>query len=33
MTRLNCDPDQMLTQPTVNILAGILRECAKTSFN
>jgi non-ribosomal peptide synthetase component F/pimeloyl-ACP methyl ester carboxylesterase len=33
INRLNCDPDQMLTQPTVKILAGILREYAKTSFN
>jgi thioesterase domain-containing protein len=33
INRLNCDPDQMLTQPTVNVLAGILREYAKTSFN
>ena len=33
INRLNCDPDQMLTQPTVKILAEILREYAKTSFN
>ena len=33
INRLNCNPDQMLTRPTVKILAEILRECAKTSFN
>jgi thioesterase domain-containing protein len=31
--RLNCDPDQMLKEPTVRSLAGILREYAKASFN
>jgi non-ribosomal peptide synthetase component F/pimeloyl-ACP methyl ester carboxylesterase len=33
INRLKCDPDQMLTQPTVKILAAMLREYAKTSFN
>ena len=33
INRLNCETDQMLTQPTVKILAEILREYAKTSFN
>jgi thioesterase domain-containing protein len=33
INRLNCDPDQMLSQPSVKIVAGILREYAKTSFN
>ena len=33
INRLNCDPDQMLSQPTVKVLAGILREYAKTSFD
>ena len=33
INRLNCNPDQMLTRPTVKILAEILRECAKTFFN
>jgi thioesterase domain-containing protein len=33
ISRLNCDPDQMLTQPTVKTLVGVLREYAKTSFN
>ena len=33
INRLNCDPDQMLTQPTVKTLATVLREYAKASFN
>jgi thioesterase domain-containing protein len=33
INRLNCDPDQMLKEPTVKSLAGILREYAKASFN
>jgi pimeloyl-ACP methyl ester carboxylesterase len=33
INRLNCDPDQILAQPTVRILAEILREYAKTTFN
>jgi len=33
INRLNCDPDQMLREPTVKSLAGILREYAKASFN
>jgi thioesterase domain-containing protein len=31
--RLNCDPDQMLKEPTVKSLAGILREYARASVN
>ena len=33
INRVNCDPRQMLTQPTVKILAGILRDYARTSFD
>lgn len=33
INRLDCDPEQMLKEPTVKSLAGLLREYAKVSFN
>jgi thioesterase domain-containing protein len=33
ISRLNCEPDQMLKEPTVKSLAGMLRDYAKASFN
>ncbi|HEU4677887.1 MAG TPA: thioesterase domain-containing protein, partial [Terrimicrobiaceae bacterium] len=33
INRLNCDPEQMLKEPTVKSLAGLLRDYAKVSFN
>jgi hypothetical protein len=33
INRLSCDPEQMLKEPAVKSLAGLLREYAKVSFN